>query len=580
MKGIALIALTGSVFASCSIIKDLEYTATPDPLEMHGDSIVVNIQAKFIEKGLHKKATAEVTPMLGDRELRSVKFRGEKAASSEGQVIPKDGKTISYTDKVPYTKSFEDTKLTVKIVGSKGKKTQEAVSDPIAVGTIITPYLLMNDDKVILAKDAFKRVTQHSWMTSDGNSPEINYLKNKSGVRSTELRDKDFEELKQFFSEVSSNDRLKLLGITAPAYASPEGELSLNDNLANERAQSGSRAVEGILKGLKVETEGLITQSPKGEDWEGFKKLMEASDIQDKETIVRMLSMYSDLQQRESEIRNIASTYKEIEDQILPSLRRTQFSINYELTGKTDEEITALSKSNPDSLNVEELMFAATLTNDLDEKLRIYKEVARIYPEDWRGHNNAGVILYHQNNSQEAASHFEKANSAQENGVTQNNIGAMTRQNGDRKSGMELFVKAQGNLGEYSDQANKVNYNIGLVNIQNAQDKDQYPTAISNMEPWTQANGDFSEQPNGTTFNYALAKLLSGDNEGAKTAIEASEDKDSAMGYYLKAIIAARTGDTAGVNENMKAAIAADGSLKSKAAMDKEFHKVTGADFK
>jgi tetratricopeptide (TPR) repeat protein len=285
----------------------------------------------------------------------------------------------------------------------------------------------------------------------------------------------------------------------------------------------------------------------KGEDWAGFKERMEASDIKDKDLIIRILQMYNDPAKREQEIKNLAATYKVVADQILPQLRRTQIHLNYKKIGYSDEEIIALSKSNPDTLNVEEILYAATLSNDMDEKLRIYMIAERNFPNDYRGSNNAGYVLMMMGKPAQAKGQFEKALSIKNNPISSNNLGAILRQEGNRKEAMELFKEA-------ASAGPEVNYNMGLVDIQNG----NYSSAITNFG-------------SDKTFNVALAKMLNGDNEGALSTLNASPEKDSAMGYYLAAIIAARMGDGAAVTTNIDKAAELDPDLAVKAAADLEF---------
>ncbi len=543
----AAAGITGGIFTSCDILKDLEYKVSPNPLEMHADSVEVTITATVPEKGMHKKAIVEITPMIGETNLKMVTYQGEKAAGN-GKVIPfKSGGKITYTDKVAYADAMEASEVKVHIKASKGTKEKENfTSEKIADATIITPYLRMNDDMVIAAKDKFVRVTSHT------QNAVINYLKNRSEVRSTEMRDADIMKLDTFLTRsLNPNNRIDLKGVAINSYASPEGEISLNSELANDRAKSGTTAMQGIMKKQKIEKgteESFYNAKGNGEDWEGFKTEMEKSDIEDKDVILRILSQYQG-EQREKEIRNIAKTYSLIDRTILPLLRRSNITVNYDLTGKTDEELKMYAKNKIDSLNVEEIMFAATLFDDLNEKLRIYQECTRLFPDDWRGWNNAGYVLYLQNKLGEAKDMFQKSADRDENAINKNNLGACIHVEGDRGRALELFQEA-------SSAGTEVSYNIGLINIQQA----KYGDAVSNMGTYN-------------TFNKALAQLLAGDINGALSTIDASDDKESAMGYYLKAIAGARQGNADMVINNLKSAVAKDSALKAKAANDREFIK-------
>jgi Flp pilus assembly protein TadD len=550
LRGFAIVAAAGVFLAGCDLLKDLEYTVEPNPLEMHGDSVKVTVTAKVPPKGFKKKAYAEITPMLGDKAFKMEAYQGEKAVGNGKKIPFKAGGTIKYTDVIAYSPDLENADFMVKIVATKGEggsKKKNYDSDKLADGTIITPYLVMGDDKPILGKDAFERITTHE------QEAIIHYGKNQSNVKGGELKDQDIKDMDAFIAAAVANPKITMKSMRVMSYASPEGEISLNANLADERAASAVAAYGmRVFKRNKFDAgtqEGFYTKQPKGEDWEGFKELMQASNIEDKNLILRVLEMYSDLNKREQEIRNLAKTYKVVEKEILPKLRRSQMAIIYDLEGKSDAELTALAKSNPDSLLVEELLFAATLTNDLNEKLRIYKECERIYAKDWRGANNVGYIYMLQNKLSDAEAQFQKASGLEENGVVKNNLGICARLKGDRQKATDL-------LGEASGAGDEVNYNMGIINIQNG----DYGSAVSNM-------GSYE------TFNKALAQVLNGENEAALKTVDASDDKDSAMGYYLKAIIGARTSNADMMKNNLTSAIGKDGSLKAKAQNDREFIK-------
>ncbi|MEM9023112.1 MAG: hypothetical protein AAGB22_05190, partial [Bacteroidota bacterium] len=318
---------------------------------------------------------------------------------------------------------------------------------------------------------------------------------------------------------------------------------------------SGSRSLANILRRAKVEAgaeDGFYSNTGKGEDWTGFKDLMQKSEIKDKELIIRILSLYSDNEKREQEIKNLAATYTEVRDQILPPLRRTQLVLSAEERSKSDEEISRLAASAPDSLNIEEILYAATLTDKLDEKLSIYRSAARVHAQDWRGPNNTGYILLLQNKVADAKTEFEKAAGLGESPVIKNNLGVVARLQGDRDRARELYNQSKA-------AGSDVNYNIGILDIING----NYNGAVSNFG-------------NNKTFNVALAQALNGNAKGALDIIEASDDKATARGYYLKAIIGARTDNKDLVINNLKSAINKESVLKEKAKIDAEFLKYRG----
>lgn len=555
LKGIAMLAATALVVAGCGGLGKMEkyastitHTVDPDPLIVKGDTVHVNINGNFPGKYFYKKALVELTPTItyagGEAPLKMAGFQGEGAAGNYTVVPYESGKSFSYSDKVAYTPAMEQSQLMLNIVGKQGKK--EKPFDPVklADGVITTPYLVQNDDRVIVAPDQFVRVTSHS------ANATINYLVASEVVRPTELRDQDVKDMAAFVKDGVKNPRIAWKGVTIDAYASPEGEVKMNENLADKRAATAKRWIQGVLKANKVDSaknDAFFALNPRGEDWAGFKAATEASSFADKDLVLRVLEMYPDVDKREQEIKNMAATYKEISDDILPKLRRSEVSLNYEVNGYSDEELTALSKTNPDTMTVEELLKAATLSNDLNEQLRIYREAERLYPQDYRCANNVGYVLFQQGKSAEAEAEFQKANGIMDNPISTNNLGVIARQKGDRAKAAELFAKA-------TAAGPDVKYNQGIIAIQNG----DYASANSNMSGQN-------------TFNAALAKMLGGDAAGAGTILAGSPDKDSAMGHYLAAIIAARTNDGEGVRSNLAAAVAQDASLKDKAMKDLEF---------
>ena len=546
LVGLAALALTSGIFTGCDLLGDIEYTVEPCPIEMHADSVEVKITAKVPEKGMKKKAFAKITPMLGDKALKTVAYQGEKA-SGEGSVIPfKTGGTITYRDKIAYTPDLENSELMVKVVASKGEeseKTKDYNSDKLCDGTIITPYLVQNDDKVLFGSDEFVRVTEHDSMMV------FNFLKGKFNMRKTELTDADYVAFKSFVAWAIANPKIEMMAASSDGFASPEGENAKNVQLSKDRATAGAQQLAKLMTELNYEpgkAEGFCSTRDNGEDVAGFKKLVSESNIEDKDIILNVVNSYTDA--ADEQIKALSKTYKELENDILPQLRRAKINMHYKNLGKTDDEMKALSVSKPDSLTIEELLFTAALYEDLNEKLRVYKEAERLYPNDWRGANNVGYILFLQGDVAKAGAQFDKAAGLDADiPIIKNNIGAVTRQGGDRVKALALFE-------ESTSAGKEVSYNIGITNIQDA----KYNDAVTNFG-------------SANTFNKALAQVLSGDLDGALSTLDASADKETGIGYYLKAIIGARKNDVNMTVNNLKSAISKDSSLKDKASKDREF---------
>jgi len=548
---VILLAITGLSFLnSCTTIKDLEYSVKENPLQMHGGEVNLKIDAKFIEKGLNPKATADITPIFICADGTEIPFttemyQGEKAAGN-GKVVPKTGLTFTYESTIPYQKCMKEGVIKVRVLAKKGKKEEEILTDKIADGTIITPLLAIKDAQVIINEDnSFTRTT------SEQMAAVINFNKGKFNVKSTELKDQDITDLNAFALESSTSPRFEMKSIAIQSFASPEGEIDKNDNLAKDRGDAAKTTLIKLMKKGKIEAaqaETFYTVNPKGEDWAGFKVEVEKTTHEDKELILRVLQMTADLNKREQEIRNMAKTYTFLEKEVLPQLRRSQITLSYDKVGYSDAELKELSKSNPDTLNLDELLFTATLYTDLGEKTRVYTETERLFPSDWRAINNLGYILYMQGDVDGAATKFEKAKEITTNATLSNNLGAISQMKGDNEKAMEYYNEA--------GSSSETKYNTGVINIKAG----LYDEAVGNM-------GE------NKTFNSALATLLSGDAEGCVQILDASNVKDEAMSYYLKAIAGARTNNSTALIDNLKLAFEKDSSLKEAAKVDREFIK-------
>lgn len=555
---VAIVAvLSGLMLAACGglgkmekYIEELGASATPNPLEVHGDSIELSITGKYPEKYFHKKVVVEATPVVvypgGESKYKMKGYQGEDAAGNY-EVIPyKTGKSFSYNDKIAFVPGMEESTLQLRIHGTQGSKTADFDPVDIGVGVITTPYLMKGDDKVVYAADKFVRTLSFS------KSAEINFDYNSSKVKASELKDQDIADLQAFLAEVDANPKMVVTSIKFVSYASPEGEIFLNDDLATERGEAGKSTLMSLLSKAKLTTDFSTAMAieAKGEDWDGFKKAMEMSSIEDRDIIIRILQKTADLQTREQEIKNISKTYTEIQKDIFPGLRRCTIVVNYNVEGYSDAELATIGASTPDSLTYEEAMKAATLVEDLNTKASIYASAAKKAEADYRASNNLGVVYYLQNKVKDAETQFSKAYGMSKTDETSCNMGAVTRLNGDRKGAM-TYLNAS--------NTPEAKYNKGLINIQNG----DYASAVSNM-------GNYK------TFNSALANLLNKDNGAAQTHIDGSNDA-SALADYLRAVIAARNNNAANVASNLKSAVQKDGSLAAKAQKDLEFRNFKDA---
>lgn len=527
---------------------------------MHGDSVSINISGKFPEKYFKKKVIVTANPVLkyngGEKALKPVTFKGEAIGDdTQGQTIKyAEGGKFSYTEKIAYTPEMKNAELFVKATGNYKTKSKEFNEIKIAEGTIVTPQLVMNSEKGMMSKDAFTKIVPVS------QEADIHFQISRSEIRPAELKQDDIKAFSEFVKK-GLDKKYTFKNIDVAAFASPDGEQNTNANLAADRGESATKYLTAEFKKLKSDlanNPAFFNKTSVAEDWEGFKQLMSQSNIADKDMILRILSTYSDLDAREKEIKNISKTYVEIADDILPKLRRAKMKLNAEEPSKTDDQLKTMAVSTPDSLTIEELLYAATLHTDMNTKLQIYQAASRVYPQDYRGPNNTGYVYLTQNKLNEAQAEFDKANKLAANKPeVQNNLGVVARWKGDRK-GAENYYKSVTGAGE------ETNNNLGIIYIMNG----NYSAAVSSFG-------------NSCSFNASLAKLLAKDYEGALSTIECSDDKASAMGYYLKAIIGARMGNNDLMINNIKSAINKDASLKARIKEDLEFKKYReNADFK
>ena len=554
---IAVVALSGLITVSCSSLKkmkkragEITYSVTPETLVAKGGMVDLKIDVTFPAKYFNKKVAIEATPVLrfkgGEKAYEMKAIQGEKVQGN-AEVIPYEtGKTVSYTSRIPYEDAMRLSDLEIDITGSKGAKTAKFDPRKIGDGVIATETLVVNAPATSVGEDKFQRIIKQQ------EEAAIYYLINSANIRSKEMTSEEMKKLEAYIKEAATKENMNLNGIDVRSYASPDGAYDFNEKLANQREKNSSAFLKKQMKKGKVEQykdENFFKDFVVAEDWDGFKKAMEESNIQDKELILRVLSMHSDPEVREREIRNIASAFAVVADQILPKLRRSLFVVNTELIGKSDDELKALAKSNPSDLNVEELLYSATLFDNNNDKLAIYEACMRQFPNDWRGFNDAGMIQFEMGNIAAAQANFNKANSMSANNpVVQNNLGAVALKNGDLKQAEVYFGAATG-------AGQEVNDNKGIVAIKSG----DYAAAVN-----------YFGQCN--CVNAALANVLAGNNNEALKKLNA-ENKECPMSYYLKAVIGARTNDATAVIENLKKACSLDASFKQLAATDMEFVK-------
>ena len=561
-----LVIAAAVVLSGCSGLNKMKKNAdqisfkvTPEVLEAHAGDVDVAINGRFPDKYFNKKVILTATPVLkyesGETKYQPVTVQGENVQANN-KVISYSGGTVSYKDATAFDKAMSKSELYVNITASQGSKSVDFAPIKVADGVIATSEKVIIMPKPILGVvreannngkydpsiDAFQRVVP------DELQADIMYLINRSNLRREETEKSSVKALEDYTKSANEDARKDLKDVEISAYASPDGSIDFNTDLAAERKNTSSAFLAKKLKEAGVDIELKTKYTP--EDWEGFKEKMEQSNIQDKELILRVLSMYNDPEVREREIRNLSETFTEVAEEILPQLRRAKMVTSVDLIGKTDEELKAAAMNDPASLNEAELLYAASLFTDLNDQLTVYKSFAKVYPNDWRGPNNVGYVLAKQFKYAEAKPNFEKAESLKNNEpVIKNNLGAIALTEGD-------VAKAEGLFGAAVGSGDEVNYNLGLVSIKKA----EYDKAVRYFS-------DFADP------NTGLAKILAGDNNGALKDLEACTIPNCYMAEYFKAIVGARTAKENLLFESLKSACDINPDMKAVAKVDMEFAK-------
>ena len=550
-----LMAMVVALFSSCSkkmgeLSADY-FTVTPQVLEAVGGKVPATINGKFPEKYFNKKAVVEVTPVLkwngGEAKGQPATFQGEKVEGNDQTISYKMGGSYTMKTSFDYVPEMAKSELYLEFKATIGKKVVTIPAVKVADGVISTSELVNNtlgNANPALGEDAFQRIIKEK---HDAN---IMFLIQQANIRSSEL--KTAKEFNKEVANVNEAANKKISNIEVSAYASPDGGVSFNTTLAENRESNTTKMLSKDLKKAKIDAP--IDAKYTAQDWEGFQELVSKSNIQDKELILRVLSMYQDPAQREQEIKNISSVYKTLADEILPQLRRSRLTLNYEIIGKSDEEIAKLASSNPSELNVEELLYAATLTNDPAKQEAIYTQATKQFPNDYRAFNNLGKLAYQAGNVDKAESYFKKAASVNASPEVNMNLGLISLIKGDKAAAETYFGKAAGTkeLGE------------SMGNLYIAQG--QYERAVNSF-------GDSK------TNSAALAQILAKDYNKAKNTL-ANVERPDAYTDYLMAVLGARTNNSSMVTSSLKSAVAKDPSLAKKAATDLEFAKYfTNADF-
>ena len=547
-KGLFLGLIAAAVMlASCNktLQKPDEITVNPSPLVLKGGMVDAEITGTFPEKKFAKKGVLIVTPVLkyaGKEALgEPVTYVGEKAKENGKTVNYRNGGKYSQSCSFKYVPEMRVSELYLRFEAKVGKKVIEIPDVKIADGVVTTPELAdAKDNKTAGTPDKFQRVIQEL------TEADIKFLIQSSELRSSETKSDEVKALQAAIKDAKGNEKKEINKIEVSGYASPDGGMDLNEKLAQNRQKAAANFLKNDLKKNKLNN--AIASNITAEDWEGFQKAMENSNMQDKDLVLRVLSMYSDPEEREAQIKNLSSVYGTIAEEILPALRRSRLILTTDLIGKSDEEISALAKNDPAQLSVEELLYAATLTSDKAEKKAIYHKAADLY-NDYRAWNGLGQLYFEEGNITEARRCYAKALEIQPNDPDVNyNAGVAALADNDLEKAEEYLGKAAGT---------KANLNAALG------------TLYTKKGDYAAAKKAYGES---ATNNAAVQQILDDDYAAASKTL-ANIKEPNATTAYLKAIVGARTNDKAAVIENLKAAVAQDAQLKARAAQDIEFAK-------
>ena len=544
-----LVALMVLALSSCGKMGELSsdyFTTNPEVLEAVAGKVPVTINGKFPEKYMKKNATVEVTPVIrwngGEAKGQPAMFQGEKVEGNGQTIAYKAGGNYTMKANFDYVPEMANSELYLDFKITKGSKTYTIPSVKIADGVIATSELpTAASSNASYAEDAYQRIIKQA------QEANIMFLIQQANLRNSQLKSDEMKEFHKKVAEVNADTKnFKLNNIEVSAYASPDGGVKLNTGLAENREKNAEKYLNRQLKKAKIEAN--VDAKYTAQDWEGFQELVSKSNLQDKDLILRVLSMYQDPEQRENEIKNISSVYKTLADEILPQLRRARLTANYDIIGRSDEEINEAFDTDAKVLSVEELLYAATLTNDKARQEAIFTKTTQLFPNDFRAYNNLGEMAFAAGDMAKAESYFKQAAAKNANAPEVNaNLGLVELVKNNVAAAETYLGKATG--------ANAANEALGNLYIKQG----QYQRAVN-------AFGDAK------TNSAAQAQILAKDYNKAKATLEAIKDKD-AMTDYLMAIVGARTNNESLVKSSIKSAIAKDASLATKAANDREFAK-------
>ncbi|MFO7756295.1 MAG: hypothetical protein R6V34_09955 [Bacteroidales bacterium] len=548
-----ILIIAAAIFSGCSGLNKMKdnadqvrYEVMPEVLETHAGTVDLTIEGTFPENYFDKNTILEATPVLvygsGETQFENVTLQGENVQANN-EVISSSGDNFSYNSSIPFDEAMRQSELMLRITATR--KGNSVDFDPIklADGVIATSTLVQKPAKPIMMADNFKRII------ADDKMADIHYRINRAFIRNEELKAEDIAAMKEYLETVKGSEDLEFVDFLVSAYASPDGPLDFNEELSGKRLESARKYIMREFEKAEIEDinkESFFKTETTAEDWEGFKEKVENSNIENKDMILRVLSMYSDPEVREEEIRNMSEAFEELKDDILPQLRRSKLIVNVNKIGRSDQEILEQINSDPAVLDLEELLYAATLTDDLEEQLKYYRIAAEQVPECLRAHNNVGAVSLKLGNTDDAKAAFEKAKAIRNNDVVKNNLGFVALKEGNIEEAEEYFTSMTSSTDESK-------FGLGTIAIING----EYDKAVNY----------FANEP---SVNNALAHVLKDDLNKAKNMLD-NMDKECPVGSYLKAVIGARMDNKDYMLNSLREAIGSDANWKEYAASDLEF---------
>ena len=540
------------LMTSCSKLGKLSadnFSVTPNPLETVGGKVPATVEGQFPEKFMNKKATVTVVPELryGNGQVakgQAVTFQGEKVMANHKVISYRLGGRYTMKTVFDYVPAMQKSDMYLAFDARIGNSKVNVPAIKVATGVIATAELYrkaMQQGGACLALDSFQRVIDHK------QEANVKFLINQANLRSNELKNNSVREFVSMLKRINADrEKLAIKNVEVQAYASPEGGFTFNDKLANKRQNVSEGYVKQQLKGTNLQTD--IDAHYTAQDWEGFMKLVQASKIQDKDVILRVLSMYKDPQEREQQIRNMSEGFRELADGILPELRRSRLIINYQTIGRSDKQIKQQYATDPTKLSIEELLYAASLTNDVKAKKAIYKKTTELYDRDYRAYNNLAALALNEGDEHTANSYLSQALQA------------------NRKAPEAYANKAYINLthGEIAEAEH---------NLADATEANGFNEIIGNLHI---ARGNYANATD-ELFNdnnsAALAQLLNKNYVAAEQTLKAIKQPNG-LTYYLFAVLNARQGKNDTAAKYLKEALQKDPSLAEYARNDLELAKV------